>query len=235
MDFYRMYQRDRDADSSVRLLTTNASDKELYRILGLPETATEEEIRAAFKSAARFWHPDLMGETEFFLRIKHAHDVLVDPQKRAIYDETGLDPDDTANKMQVAALGLIRNIAMGILNDGNATVNLVVHIQSSLQGQLAGHTAQLLKAEQKIAKSEKMAANIEKRWKKGASQVKGAIVGMIAAQTQAAQGERSQSQQGIGVVNLAISLMAGADWEPEIPEGRHGIDPLASMYQWNIR
>jgi curved DNA-binding protein CbpA len=218
-------------DLFVRLLTTNASEKELYAILGLPETATEEEIRAAFKSAARFHHPDIAGENEFFRKLKHAHDILCNPKKRAIYDETGLT-DDGTNTQQILALGLIRNIAMGILNDGDATVNLVVHIQARLQSELTGYTAQLRKAEQKIAKSEKMAANIEKRWKKGAKQVKGAIAGMIAAQTNAAQGERQQAQTGIDIVNLAIKLMEGADWEMEIPAYRYATDQEATISGW---
>jgi Ca-activated chloride channel homolog len=61
-----------------------------YRRLEISEKATQEEIQAAFRSAARKLHPDVNlqpGATEHFLEIKEAYEVLVDPQKRSVYDD----------------------------------------------------------------------------------------------------------------------------------------------------
>lgn len=60
-----------------------------YDILGLPLDATPEEIRDAYFSAARKYHPDvnpLVTSTEEFLRIQKAYEILSDPDKRAKYD-----------------------------------------------------------------------------------------------------------------------------------------------------
>ncbi|MFZ6030900.1 MAG: VWA domain-containing protein [Chloroflexota bacterium] len=66
------------------------SEKEnLYSRLSLPKDASNEEIRRAYREAARRLHPDSNtkpGETELFLGIQEAYDVLSDPEKRSRYD-----------------------------------------------------------------------------------------------------------------------------------------------------
>jgi Ca-activated chloride channel family protein len=60
-----------------------------YTRLGIERNATEEDIRQAYRSAARKLHPDVNvqeGATELFLNIKEAYETLVDPQQRAAYD-----------------------------------------------------------------------------------------------------------------------------------------------------
>jgi Ca-activated chloride channel family protein len=60
-----------------------------YLMLGLPRSASREDIRSAYFEAARRLHPDVNtapGETEFFLGIQEAYEVLADPIRRAKYD-----------------------------------------------------------------------------------------------------------------------------------------------------
>ena len=62
-----------------------------YRLLGLPRDATKEEIRRKYRLAALRYHPDQNtnpGDTEIFLQVQEAYQVLSDPQKRAAYDAT---------------------------------------------------------------------------------------------------------------------------------------------------
>lgn len=64
--------------------------KDLYNILGLAETATEDEIKKAFRSLALKYHPDRNpgadGDAKF-KEINEAYSVLSDPQKRQQYDQ----------------------------------------------------------------------------------------------------------------------------------------------------
>lgn len=60
--------------------------KDYYKILGVPEDASPEEIRAAFHKLAHKYHPDKGGDPEKFKEINEAYQVLSDPQKRAEYD-----------------------------------------------------------------------------------------------------------------------------------------------------
>jgi curved DNA-binding protein len=69
--------------------------KDYYKILGVPKTATEKEIKAAFRKLARKYHPDVnKGEAKAearFKEINEANEVLSDPEKRRRYDQLGPD------------------------------------------------------------------------------------------------------------------------------------------------
>lgn len=69
--------------------------KDFYEVLGVPRTATQKEISAAFRKLARKHHPDLnAGDKQAEARFKElsqAHDVLSDSKKRRLYDEFGSD------------------------------------------------------------------------------------------------------------------------------------------------
>ena len=58
-----------------------------YNILGVPATATHEQIKSAYRSLAKLYHPDRPdGDVEKFKKINEAYEVLKDPQKRYEYD-----------------------------------------------------------------------------------------------------------------------------------------------------
>lgn len=57
-----------------------------YQILGVPRTASPDEIKKAYKKLAMKHHPDRGGDTAKFQEISLAYDVLSDPQKKAQYD-----------------------------------------------------------------------------------------------------------------------------------------------------
>ncbi len=72
-----------------------AAYKDYYKILGVGKTASEAEIKKAFKTQARKCHPDMHPEnekakwTEKFKDLNEAYTVLSDKQKRTIYDQVG--------------------------------------------------------------------------------------------------------------------------------------------------
>jgi len=68
--------------------------KDYYATLGIAKTATEEEIKKAYKKQALKWHPDRNINNKDqadakFKEIGEAYEVLSDPQKRTIYDQYG--------------------------------------------------------------------------------------------------------------------------------------------------
>src|SRR5437016_472107 len=67
--------------------------KDYYKTLGVPRTASEEEIKRAFRKLAREYHPDVAKNKkqaeEKFKEINEAYEVLGDPPKRKKYDELG--------------------------------------------------------------------------------------------------------------------------------------------------
>jgi DnaJ-class molecular chaperone len=69
------------------------AENDFYKTLGVPRTASEAEIRKAYKNLARKYHPDKNPwnpqAEERFKAVAHASDVLLNKKKRELYDEFG--------------------------------------------------------------------------------------------------------------------------------------------------
>ncbi len=80
--------------------------KDYYKILGVNRTASDKEIKAAYRRLARQYHPDVnpgnKASEEKFKEINEAHEVLSDPEKRKKYDQYG-DKWQYAEQMAEAA------------------------------------------------------------------------------------------------------------------------------------
>ena len=71
-----------------------AAARDFYQVLGVPRTASQDEIQQAYRKLARAHHPDINKDPaaeERFKDIAEAYDVLHDPGTRRRYDTFGAD------------------------------------------------------------------------------------------------------------------------------------------------
>lgn len=94
-------------------------DKNLYAVLGIDQSATKAEIKAAFKKLASQYHPDKSMHsddpetTARFQEIQNAYEVLSDDEKRRVYDSGG-DPFQrvVSAEEQIESEAMMRLIAL---------------------------------------------------------------------------------------------------------------------------
>lgn len=69
--------------------------KDLYQVLGVSKTATEAEIKSAYRKLARKYHPDLNKDdktaAEKFKEVSNAYDIIGNAEKRKKYDNKEID------------------------------------------------------------------------------------------------------------------------------------------------
>jgi len=94
--------------------------KDYYEVLGVPRTASNDDLKKAFRDLAKKFHPDLnpgnKAAEEQFKEINEAFQVLSDPEKRANYDQFGhaaIRPEDVAGFRTASFEDILRTFGFG--------------------------------------------------------------------------------------------------------------------------
>lgn len=63
-----------------------------YETVGVERTAETATIKSAYRRRAKSLHPDAGGDVDSFDKLKTAYELLLDPIRRKVFDDTGYDP-----------------------------------------------------------------------------------------------------------------------------------------------
>lgn len=125
-------------------------DLDPYEVLGVKRSATERQVRDAFRRLSKVHHPDAGGKTEQFAVIVAAHQILNDAPRRAWYDEHGWDrgPDEVIRQRAMSSLsGLLQAVLMA---DNEPRGDVLESIRNVVRGQIERARAEGLPNHDKI-------------------------------------------------------------------------------------
>jgi curved DNA-binding protein CbpA len=119
--------------------------KTLYEILGIRRTATPEQIAKAYRKLAVKYHPDVVkgdpaAATKKFHEMQEAYDVLSDPERRKLYDETGstVPPGRKQDAVMLSLLDLQRRV-MEAAASALSGIDVFEIMRKEIKRALAGH------------------------------------------------------------------------------------------------
>ena len=78
------------------------SSRDYYRVLGVSENASEDDLDRAYRGEARKRHPDGGGSEEEMKSLNEAHDILSDPESRKAYDAARRPKRDVVYRSSLA-------------------------------------------------------------------------------------------------------------------------------------
>jgi DnaJ-class molecular chaperone len=76
-----------------------AQQIDLYRVLGITATATQEQVQVAFRRCCKACHPDMGGTHAQMILVLEAWEILKDPDRRALYDKARSGANDPQAKV----------------------------------------------------------------------------------------------------------------------------------------
>jgi DnaJ-class molecular chaperone len=136
-------------------------EQNLYVTLGVDKTATQDQIKAAYRKLASQHHPDRGGSTTSFQGVQKAYEVLSDPERREQYDATG--SHEQAPNLDELAANEMSNLILQVVDlvDPSKT-NLVDYMRNSVLYARAKDEAALAQMEQQSSRRENAARRVSK-------------------------------------------------------------------------
>lgn len=140
----------------------------LYDDLGIPPGASDAEIKAAHRRAAKRHHPDAGGKREDFERVQRAALILRDPDKRERYDRDGtVDDDATVDRELQGAVSLMNEVFEAALATSPSLerTDIIGTAKSMLAESVRHSEAQQASARAEMRKFEKAAKRLRHKGK----------------------------------------------------------------------
>jgi len=184
----------------------------LYDDLGIEPDASQDEIKAAHRKAARQHHPDAGGDPEHFHKAQNAYLVLRDPDRRAQYDRDGTADQPQDDRLQ-GAMALIQQCFDAMMSQGNPEHQDIIDLtRAALTESRDVRRAEQVKAKAQVAKARKRRKRLTYRGTRG--DLIGKMLDDRIAEIEAQVRGLSKAIEAHGI---ALEILDDYEWEFDEP------------------
>ncbi|MGG7517606.1 DnaJ domain-containing protein [Allorhizobium undicola] len=181
-------------------------------MLGLERDADEAAIKAAYRGKAKNAHPDAGGDPEDFGRLTTSYELLKDPVRRKVYDDTGYDPQ-LADVADLKGLMVLETLINDMILDERepGSFDPVAGLRRKL-------TDDILKARFHILELERHRTRIRKHMDRIGRRPETDVLGsMLRARVQSIAEAIKTAETQIEAIERAYSMLEGYSYELEPP------------------
>ena len=181
----------------------------LYNDLGVPKSATLEEIRMAYRKKAQKAHPDKGGSESEFRQLQQAYDILSDPERKARYDQTGETHQGPTLESQ--ALSYVAALLPKILDSvlDASRLPLIDKLKEAANADIARMKADKQQGERIVAKRREALKRLSP----------GILSAMIETEIGIIEAKIKSIDNQITVLNLAIKIISDHSYQSESSMG----------------
>ena len=190
-----------------------------YALLGVGRSADDSAIKSAYRKAAKGAHPDSGGDAEQFGKLQVAYELLKDPVRRRVYDDTGYDPQ-LADSLDLKGILIMETLVNAFILDERepGSFDPVAAMRRKLSDDILKNRFHILELERHRTR---VRHHLDRLGRRPEADVLGAM--LRARSDTIAEAIRSAETQ-IAAIEQAYGMLEGYWYEVEaaVPEGDVG-------------
>ena len=195
-----------------------------YEVLGIDRDCDGEAVRSAYRRLAKEAHPDSGGDSEQFARLQASYDLLKDPVRRKVYDDTGYDPE-LADAKDLKGLLLLEPLVNEMILDERepGSFDPIAAMRRKLSDDILKSRFHILELERHRARVRKHLDRLARRKRdKSASDVLGS---MLRARSESIGEAIRNAEAQIEAIEQAYAMLEGYAYEME-HDGEPAVEKL---------
>lgn len=195
-----------------------------YDVLGIDRKSDEKAIRSAYRRLAKEAHPDSGGDEEKFNQLQASYDLLKDPVRRKVYDDTGYDPE-LADPKDLKGLMLLEPLVNEMILDERepGSFDPVAAMRRKLSDDILKNRFHILELERHRARLRKHLDRLARRSKKEAgSDVLGA---MLRSRSESIAEAIKSAEAQIEAIEQAYTMLESYAYELDPVDDKPDADP----------
>ncbi|MBP1874734.1 Chaperone protein DnaJ [Ensifer adhaerens] len=186
-----------------------------YEMLGVDRDANDQTIRTAYRKAAKAAHPDSGGDAEQFARLQAVYELLKDPVRRKVFDDTGYDPQ-LAEPRDLKGLMMLETLVNDFILDERepGSFDPVAAMRRKLSDDIVKSRFHILELERHRARVRK---HLDRLGRRPETDVLGS---MLRARSRSIAEAIKTTEEQIKTIEQAYEMLEGYSYELEALEAK---------------